>query len=49
MLMQAALLGVLLSSELLKEWVVLGPGDLPSGLWIVKQKLGSYIPGLDVQ
>ena len=33
MLMKDALLGVPLSSELQKEWMVLGPHDRLSGLW----------------
>ena len=39
MLMKDALLGVSLSSELQKEWVVLGPHDRLSGLWTIKKKL----------
>lgn len=43
-----ALLGVLLSSELQKEGVVLGPRDRLSGLWTIMKKL-ARIPGLDTQ
>lgn len=37
--MKDALLGVLLSSELQKEGVVLGPRDRLSGLWTIMKKL----------
>ena len=37
--MKDALLGLLLGTELQKEWLVLGPHDHLNGLWTIKKKL----------